>query len=496
MRLKLVIVLICLVAFGIRLGIISNIVDRPGMSYGLSLWHGEAARNIVEGRGFVVDLAYLTEMATKVNDDNYFYDIRDFTPPPNEKFEDVVQLAPGTAWLLSATYLAFGEYRYIYLRILQALIDSFGCLIIFLLCKELFDKRVGLIAAGIYAVFLPIAAVSTTIMLDALMPFLILLSLYLFVMGVRRNSIKYYIMSAVVTGISCYFQQGAFFLPVAYGLGLFIYNVNKIAFWPKLLNAMKVTVVMMAILVAVVSPWIVRNHQVTGVWSANLRVATWGLIWETVGEFPDNPIGAQLSDPYALSVARKELGYDVQFGTAEYDAVFKPKVLNLIKDYPLWCAGALISRVPNSIFYWNPIGIEEHAPKGLTWTDWEFQRNPQVNYIQAIKQGKLFDFIIKRPYDLFYWGIVALFAAIPPIIAFAWAFISRKEWRTSALLLVVPLYFAAIHVVAAGTSGHGKSLLPGAVVFIVLMAAMVAYLYNRYINKKSKDGVQDEGISG
>lgn len=475
MRLKITLLIICVVALGVRLGLVWNTIGIPG-NYGMAIWHGEAARNLVEGRGFVVDKAYLKDMAIKINEANYLIDISDITPPPNEQFDAVYQIAPGTPLLLASTYWVFGEYRYIYLRILQALIDTFGCLIIFLLGRELFSKRVGLISAGIYALFLPIAFLSTLVMHDALMPFFILASLYLFVMGVRRSSIKYYAMSAFVVAISAYFQPSTLFLPIMYGFGLFVYSIRKSGFWTKLMNIIKVTAVMMTVVVIMVVPWVIRNHQVTGVWSPSLRVGVWAGIWEGIGEFPDNPIGAKLADDYALKVAQKELGYDVEYGSREFDAVFKPKILNLIKEYPSWYAGAILRRIPSTIFYVNGLGIEEHPPEGVSWSDWEKNKITWANYMPASKEGELFNLIREHPYTLFYWGLVVFITMIPPFMAFGGFLIVIKEWRRVVLILTVPMYFTMVHMVAF-VSGCGKSLLPGSTVFILLSAVFISYCY-------------------
>lgn len=490
MRLKITLLIICVVALGVRLGLVWNTIGVPG-NYGMAIWHGEAARNLVEGRGFVVDKAYLKDMVIKINEANYLIDIEDITPPPNEQFDAVYQIAPGTPLLLASTYWVFGEYRYIYLRILQVLVDTFGCLIIFLLGRELFSKRIGLISAGIYALFLPIAFLSTLVMHDALMPFFVLVSLYLFVMGVRRNSIKYYVMSAFVVAISAYFQPSTLFLPIMYGFGLFVYSIRKPGFWTKLMNIIKVTAVMMAVVVVMVVPWVIRNHQVTGVWSPSLRVGVWAGIWEGIGEFPDNPIGAKLADDYALLVAQKELGYDVEYGSIEFDAVFKPKILNLIKEYPSWYAGAILRRIPKTIFYVNGLGIEEHPPEGVSWSDWEINKVTWANYVPALKEGKLFSLIQEHPYMLFYWGLVVFFALIPPFMVFGGFLVAIKEWRRVVLILTVPMYFTMVHMVAF-VSGCGKSLLPGSTVFILLSAVFIAFCYSGIENKRLKNKKEND----
>lgn len=481
MKTKIALIIICVVAFGVRLGLLWNTYGIVG-NYGITTWHGEVARNIVEGRGFVADRDYVELMNKQIGEANYLLDVRDIEPPKDEKFEPVYQITPATPLLLAFTYWLFDDYRYIYLQILQALIDSLGCLVIYLLGKELFNKRVGIISAIIYALFLPIAFLSTRVIHDALMPFLVLCSLYLFILGVKRESIKHYVLSAIVTGISCYFQPTTIFLPIIFGMGLFIYSVRKIDIWHRLLNAIKVTMIMTCTVAIIVLPWIVRNYQVTGVLSANMRVATWAGLWEGIGEFPDNPIGAQLADDVALKVAKTELGYDVEYGSPEFDAVFKPKVLNLIKDDPLWYASAMIRRLPATVFYVNGIGFEEHPPQGMIWGKWEKSRVTWQNYKVALSNGTLIEFIKENPKIFVYWSSVGIFGFIPPITALVCCIFVRKEWRNIVLLLTLPVYFSLIHM-ATFVSGCGKTLLPGSIAFIVLTTVLVSVCYNKFETK-------------
>ncbi len=480
--LKLALLLICLLALGVRIGLIWN----SGVgSYTMWTLNSEAARNLVEGRGYVIDRQYVESITGLICEGNVMVDLEDVPPPEEEKFTPFYQLTPGTPALLAATYWVFGEYRYIYLRILQAIIDSLGCLVIFLLARELFNRRTGLIAAGIYAVFLPIAALATAVIHDALMPFLTLTSLYFFVMGVRRGALKFYVLSAVFVGISCYFQPTAIFLPLLYGAGLFIYSLRKSGFRAQLLNVAKVTAVMVVVLTAIVLPWIIRNYHVTGVLSPSMRIGMWAGLWEGIGEFPDNPIGAKLCDATAWAIAREELGYDVEFGSPAFDAVFKPKMLNLVKEHPGWYASALARRIPRTIFYVNALGIEERCPEGLSWAEWDSQRVTWADYLPAARDGSLIRLVIEHPYTTFYWALVASFGIVPVLLSLAGIWVRRKDWRSLVLVATVPIYFSAVHTLVF-VSGAGKSLLPGSIAYIVFSAIALDYIYGRITDRRNR----------
>jgi len=483
----IIVIVISLLALGIRIGLILNDHNAP-WDYGAGVTIGEAARNLAEGRGYVIDKAYVNDLDKLVYLTNRSQDLEDVPPPDPETFTPFYGLTPGSSALLAVTYLIFGEYRFIYLRVIQSVIDSLGCIIIFLLGRELFTRRIGLIASAIYAVFLPLAYLSTNIVQDALMPFFVLVSFYFFIRAVKTNKILFYILSALFTGISCYFQPSTVFLPLLYGLGLLIYKIRKYNYREQILNAIKMTSIMFIVLLAIIAPWVIRNYHVTGALTINLRITTWSAIWEGAGEFKDNPLGAQFSDGFALVTAQQELGHDVELGSPEFDSVFKDKVINSVKEHPLWWLGAFVRRFPLTIVYGFHIGLEQKCPDNLNITECRQLNTNWVDYIAALKDGKLLKFAITHPYGTFYWGPVLAFAVIPVLLSVAGIWVMRKNWRTLILIATLPAYFSIVHM-AIVVTGMGKSLLPGSIAYVILTAVAVDYAITKigWLNRNTSN---------
>jgi len=450
--------LIFLLALGVRVGLI---YIAPVISPYSGMWAGvqEAARNLVEGHGCVVGQA------------------GHFTP--------YYSLPPGSVGLLAGTYWAFGEYNDIYLRVIQAIVDSFGCLLMFLIGRELFGRKVGLIAAFLYAIYLPIAYLSTWPLHDALMPFITLVSLYFFIKSVRTRAIKFYILSALVVGVGCYFQPSILLLPLIFGLGLFIYNFRKSNFRENTLNVAKVTAIMMAVLVLVVSPWIARNYHVTGAY-IGMRPGMWQGIWEGFGE-ADNPVGAVLDDAVTYEQIKEELGYEIEYGTPEYDAVFMPKVLNTIKEYPGWWLSVVVGRVPRTIVNFSELGINNHP---LIRDDYHillaylYRNAPAVGYKEAlsglvtgIKEGTFWEIAKGHPYGVLYFGLVGLFAFVPALLSIVGIWAMRRSWRPLILVATVPVYFSVVHMFTFVASY--KSIVPAALGYIIFSAISLYYIYSK-----------------
>ncbi len=480
----IVLVTIFALALGIRTGMIL-MAPKSLPYYGMSIPMAEAARNLVEGRGYVIDSEYVISIASKVEREGPC-DIADVAPPSEETFTPYYALPPGTSILLAGTYWVFGEYRWIYLRVIQAIIDSFGCVLMFLIGRELFNRRVGLIAAFLYAVWLPIAYLSTWPLHDALMPFITLVCLYFFIEGVRRKKVIFYILSGLFTGIGCYFQPSLLLLPVAFGIGLLIYEVRKIDFWKCIAQAAKVTVIMMVVLVLVISPWVVRNYRVTGA-VFGMRVTVWTLLWEGFAEFGDAPVASvSVDDASPQEIARRELGYDVKYGTPEVEAVIRPKVLNTIKEHPLWYLSLLARRVPRAVFNFSELGINIHPLISADYHAWlrYLYAGGDVGYVWAIKgmfrglgDGTFWTMVKAHPVGAFYLGLVWFFAIVPPLLSLVAFWLARRNWRALVLVAAVPAYL--IGLAAFTTAVSFKSIVPAGLGYIIFSAITINYIWGR-----------------
>jgi 4-amino-4-deoxy-L-arabinose transferase-like glycosyltransferase len=475
-----------LLAVGIRAGILFN-TRGLAPQHGTMTFLGEAARNLVEGRGYVVDEEYAGTIVNLIDKEHRLIDIQDVPPPQDEQFTAYYGNPPGTSALLASTYWIFGEYRYIYLRIIQAIIDSFGCLLMFLIGRELFNRRIGLISAFLYAICLPIAYLSTWALHDALMPFITLVSLYFFIKAVRRRAMKFYLLSALFTGIGCYFQPTILLLPFIFGLALLIFNLRKTHLREHITNTVKVTIIMVTVVVLVISPWIARNYYVTGA-VMGMRPGLWQGIWEGFGEF-QNPVGAVLDDAATYKQIKEEVGYDIKYGTPEYDAVLRGKVLNTIKEYPGWWLSILARRVPRSIVYFSELGVNYYPRDergNLLWNEYLRQNPAPGEYMAALKSGTLWEFVKSHPYSTFYKGLVVLFAIVPVLLSIAAIWLMRRNWRPLILVAAAPVCFSMIGIFIFVASY--KSMIPGSLGYIIFSAITLGYIYSRI------KGTRDETV--
>ena len=480
----LVLCLIVILALGIRSGIIAVL---PNISLGgAQVYHAELARNLVAGRGFVIDEEYFNSILEITEAQGYIPDIESIKPPEHEVFTNAYGMPPGTSLLLAATYWAFSEHQFIYLRILQAIIDSFGCVFLFLIGKELFSTRIGLISGFLYAIWIPIAYISTWPLQDALMPFITLVCFYFFVLGVRKRKVRFYIISGLIAGVGCYFQPSLLLLPIILGIGLFIYEWRKISVRENIVIFTKTTLVMMVMLLIVITPWTIYNYNVSNKKYIGIREVPWQGIWEGFGEV-DNPFGAVLDDAVTHQQIKEELGYDPGSFTPEAQAIFKEKVLNAIKGQPGWWVSTVLRRIPRSFIYFDQIQLRRlPTPDNTPW----YAEKRWISFVlgtefvSAFKNGMFSELARHDPFLVLYLPASWFFAVIPVLLSIVGIWVMRRKWRELVLVLTLPVYFSLFHIFLF-VSFH-KSLLPGSLAYIILCAIALDYFYCR---------IKDKGIS-
>lgn len=180
-----VLILIILLALSVRTGILVNTYhNAPHCGTATQLF--EAARNLYEGRGYVVNWSYVENVTAEELWQARQIDFEEIPPPENGEYEPYFLLPPGTSAIQAFTFMIFGKYHYIYSRVLQMVIDCFGCIFMFLTARLLWNRKVGIIAAILYAMWFPIAYVSTWALHDAMMPFFVSVALYFFVKGIKE----------------------------------------------------------------------------------------------------------------------------------------------------------------------------------------------------------------------------------------------------------------------------------------------------------------------
>jgi len=424
--------------------------------YTAGMAQGELARNVVEGRGFVINVPFSDSLARLQAREGRLIDIDEALRriSPGDRPEDfrpfIAYMMPGQAMLLAATTLISGHYRYIDLQVIQTIADALSVLLIFTIGRTLFGRRVGLLAALLCALYIPTARLAISATRDAWMPFVYIVITYWAVLGWKTKRALYFIGVGLAVAFGSYFRSEILLVPVFLALGLFVlrWKERQLARY-ALLGIIPVVVLLL--------PWSARNSIVfdrliptnSGLWMA---------MWQSFGEY-DNEFGAANDDMVTLQQMRAE-GHTEEYDTPEYDDLFRGKVLRVVRDHPAWVAWTMVRRLARIPFQMHSWGISQ--------TDAMITPGSTYGHPGKVDTGAYWDYVTADPVRF----IVQLTArGVNAFLYLSVLIVIVRNWKRFGIdllaLLLIPLYNILVHVVIGV---HARYIVPTNPLLLIFLA--------------------------
>lgn len=167
-------------------------------------------------------------------------------------------MMPGTSILLSMFMHIFSyENSIIAYRIFQIIVETFSIYIVYLISREIFSKRVGIIFIVLSMLYIPSYYVPGLILQETVFKFLISLLLYVSIIALRDTKKRFYIFGGVVLGLACLFRPNIALYPV---IILLIWISKKY----KFKEIVKFTLCAVIPCMLILSPWWIRNYKIKG----------------------------------------------------------------------------------------------------------------------------------------------------------------------------------------------------------------------------------------
>lgn len=289
---------ILFIALSFRVWMVGAYWPANQLPMGMSLWDAEMARNLLEGRGWVLNWDFVMRMDGAVATTGSMVDPEDFLPADDERPGALAALpqyahTPGySLWLAGSFYLG-RAHRFIYSQWMQAALDSAACLLVFGIGRRIWSTKAGLFGASFYAlspahVYLTIQTVAAAT--DAFWPLLVA---YGIVRVWHRRDPPWIGLLPIVLGAfgGALMNSTAVILPAASaawaGALWWVFGRGTARVAAHLLLAQVIVLLLLV-------PWGLRNRQVYGQFTF-ARATFWQLLWETLGEVP-NPWGLALGN--------------------------------------------------------------------------------------------------------------------------------------------------------------------------------------------------------
>ena len=287
------IVLLALVVRGVM---IRSYWPANQMVSGMTLWDAEMARNLLQGRGWVLNWTFVQRIDRASVERNAMVDPQDYLPADDNVPGALAPLAqfahtPGYSMWLAASFAIGGGLRFAYGQWMQVALDSLACLLVFGIGRRLWSTTAGLIGALIYALSLAHVYLAIQTVAAATDSFWALLIAY----GVVRlwsdraqQPIPLVGMICIVAATVCEAAVNSYMFWVPLFVAAWSGLVG-VAVPPARRLALQLLIAQAAV-IALLTPWALRNHRVYGQF-AYTRQQFWEFVWELpIGNVP-NPWG-------------------------------------------------------------------------------------------------------------------------------------------------------------------------------------------------------------
>lgn len=345
-------------------------------------------------------------------------------------------------------------------HLLQIGVDALVCLLIFLFARNVFDRRVAVVAAWCYACCPPAWFLCQLLMPDAYHGFFTALILCL-ASYARPGRNWFLLLAGTAIGLACHFRSEYIMLPVALYM---IVLLNHGRFWRSTLWSASMIVAMLA----VISPWGLWSRSVVGkmLWTSTGGGAT---LYVSLGDEPQNPWGIVCNDTWIARDAI-ERGMDSPY-SVEANQFYRSLFFQSLKEHPgCYAQQVIVHRLPLALVTPHLTG-----PRST---------NEEFNFSRYLREEGLSRWGVLRKYPgrvLRYMWPQLVMLAISAVLTFsliAVLVIHRHHWRQYTWLLLPWVY--TVGTMSLVKAHEPRNIAPVLVVQVVALAIIALTLLRRF----------------
>lgn len=328
-------------ALAVRLGFL--VADpHPYASSGLAADSAEMARQIDQhGRWFESNIPAATQLGNLQNAEHRLIDPAavDFrAADAHRRLQHQILQPVGEAVVLAGVWKLTGEHWLPY-QLLMIALDSLMILAVLYIGLSLFGRRrAALIGALLYAVFPPIAWLSTVPHLDIwAVDLTITITALLLRARAAPKPARWLVAAGVVIGLGSYFRPGLLLIAPLMALAAPARVYSR--------AALRFAVVPTLVAALLIVPWTIRNADVFHRFIP-VRIGIGQNLWEGLGEM-HNSFGARLDDAGTFAQVHA-VRPDLVYGTPAYDSFLATWARHAIRLHPGFYAKLVGKRLIDS----------------------------------------------------------------------------------------------------------------------------------------------------
>lgn len=289
---------IFLVALGVRLIFVAFYSWAPDDAIG----YDTLAHNILAGNGFSLQ-----------------------SQPP---FEPTLYRTPVYPYFLSSLYALFGFHATV-VYVAQAIIGSLTCCLMYFVARRYLSQTTALFVALVNSLYVFTAYFVATKLSETLFTFLLCGTIYLVIRAYQKEDWRWMFAGGAMLGIAILCRPENMFFPFFLATLFLLAHRFRKPWW-------KLSVAVVAGAILVVSPWMIRNYNVTGRVGPLVRIGPGTAFWQTTLPYFDwNTFeyapGADQIDPLVWQLTRNKNLTEAQLAALE-PQMWRAGIENIRRD--------------------------------------------------------------------------------------------------------------------------------------------------------------------
>lgn len=338
--------------------------------------------------------------------------------------------------LLAATYKLFGLESFGVVRLLQAALSLVTVVLVFGICCKVCDKRTAKWAAGLLCFYPSLLIYNNLILTEVLFTFLLVLTCYLIVVSLQRNSLLLVGLAGITLGLAALTRSVVWMAP-PFLAGFLLITWPGV--WSRRLLASASLVVLFAVTIA---PWSVRNTRLQQTF---VGIDVMGGRNFMMGNYEHTPlyrswdaIAIEGEKSWVHALLSKHPS-DQRRTQGQVDKLAFSQGVEFVRSHPS------LTLLRSTVKFFDFWGLEREVIAGAGKGEWGAMDSKSIILLTAIFAGSYALLVLL--------GIYGVFLAPP------------RDKRAHWLFLCVMFFVCAVHTVVFGHSRYHLPLIPFVLVY-------------------------------
>lgn len=160
---------------------------------------------------------------------------------------------PVYPFFIALVYKLFG-FGYFSVYVVQSVLGAINTLLIFLIAKNVFNRRIGHLSAGMSLLYWPLTLYSGILLSEIVFLFFLLLGVFFFLKGMDTHKAGYFALCGLTIALSTLTRSINLFVPLILSCVYLLMNRNKVRL------VLRNSAVLIIVFCIVMTPWALRNY--------------------------------------------------------------------------------------------------------------------------------------------------------------------------------------------------------------------------------------------